>query len=75
MRVTYRLDGGDRNKLRDAYIQEQLALSGGYMTREQATQAMRHYSNVVQQMLDKYDVDIEEEFEIDMHTGVIVEGT
>ena len=53
------------------YIQYQLALTGGYMSREEATQVIVEFTDFTTWLLLEYDVDLQEDWGIEIHSGVV----
>lgn len=61
----------DLRLYREAYVQDQLARAGGYMEISQATSAIRGFIFVTQDLMQKYEVPVEQDWDIDIHSGVI----
>ena len=65
------LDPDDKLKLREATIRYDLAQVAGYYEREDAVQIFRDHAELIERLLEPYDVEPEERWEIDVVRGVI----
>jgi hypothetical protein len=70
-----KLDDQDHKKLRELYIQDRLAHVSGYMSREEATIAMRSYITFLEMLTIQYEIPGDCAWDIDPQTGYFnVEG-
>ena len=61
----------EAERYKSLYIQYQLAMAGGYMSREEATHALREFTDYTVFLLKEHEVSPEEDWDIDVHTGTI----